>query len=61
MTIGEPSAGIRGAQESDWFYHWGGLLGMVALIEAGVLGAPEEPLQGAARDPIMDSIGGPQV
>jgi putative isomerase len=29
---------------SDAFYHWGGLLGMIALIEAGYMPAPEEPL-----------------
>jgi hypothetical protein len=31
-------------RDSDRFYHWGGLLGTVAMIEAGLLGAPEEPL-----------------
>jgi glycogen debranching enzyme len=31
-------------RNSDRFYHWGGLLGTVAMIEAGRLGAPEEPL-----------------
>ncbi len=29
---------------SDAFYHWGGLLGMIALIESGVLPPPEDPL-----------------
>jgi putative isomerase len=29
---------------SDAFYHWGGLLGIPALIEAGYLPAPELPL-----------------
>ena len=29
---------------SDGFYHWGGLLGIIALIEAGHLPAPELPL-----------------
>ncbi|HEX8523161.1 MAG TPA: trehalase family glycosidase [Tepidisphaeraceae bacterium] len=29
---------------SDRFYHWGGLLGIPALIEAGHLAAPEEPV-----------------
>jgi hypothetical protein len=29
---------------SDAFYHWGGLLGIPALIEAGFLPAPELPL-----------------
>lgn len=29
---------------SDAFYHWGGLLGMIALIEAGYMPAPEQPL-----------------
>ncbi len=32
------------AQNSDAFYHWGGLLGMIALIEAGYVPAPELPL-----------------
>lgn len=30
---------------SDAFYHWGGLLGMLALIEAGLMPAPEAPLE----------------
>jgi putative isomerase len=30
---------------SDRFYHWGGLLGLIALIEAGVMPAPEGPLE----------------
>ncbi len=29
---------------SDCFYHWGGLLGAIALIQAGALAAPEAPL-----------------
>jgi hypothetical protein len=29
---------------SDRFYHWGGLLGTIVFIEAGVLGKPEEAL-----------------
>jgi hypothetical protein len=29
---------------SDAFYHWGGLLGAIALIEAGHLPGPEQPL-----------------
>jgi putative isomerase len=29
---------------SDRFYHWGGLLGLVACIEAGLLPGPEQPL-----------------
>jgi hypothetical protein len=29
---------------SDGFYHWGGLLGTIALLEAGVLAGPEEAL-----------------
>lgn len=29
---------------SDRFYHWGGLLGTIAMIEAGLLAGPEEPL-----------------
>jgi len=32
---------------SDAFYHWGGLLGVIALIEAGFLEGPEQPLAGA--------------
>ena len=30
---------------SDHFYHWGGLLGLIAFIEAGVLDGPEMPLK----------------
>lgn len=30
---------------SDAFYHWGGLLGMIALIEAGYMPAPEEAIR----------------
>ncbi len=30
---------------SDKFYHWGGLLALIALIENGDIPAPEEPLQ----------------
>jgi hypothetical protein len=33
---------------SDRFYHWGGLLGLIALIEAGHLGGPERPLTASA-------------
>lgn len=29
---------------SDVFYHWGGLLGVPALMEAGILAGPEAPL-----------------
>lgn len=29
---------------SDAFYHWGGLLGLIAFIEKGYLGEPESPL-----------------
>jgi hypothetical protein len=29
---------------SDAFYHWGGLLGIIALIEAGYMPAPEQPI-----------------
>lgn len=29
---------------SDRFYHWGGLLGLIAFIEAGVIAGPETPL-----------------
>jgi glycogen debranching enzyme len=29
---------------SDAFYHWGGLLGMPALVEAGYLEGPEKPI-----------------
>jgi hypothetical protein len=32
------------AENSDAFYHWGGLLGMIALIESGFMQAPELPL-----------------
>lgn len=32
------------SQNSDAFYHWGALLGLIALIEAGHVPAPESPL-----------------
>ncbi|NLG28039.1 MAG: hypothetical protein GX557_09015, partial [Chloroflexi bacterium] len=32
------------SKNSDAFYHWGALLGLMALIDAGHLPAPEEPL-----------------
>jgi hypothetical protein len=35
-------------RNSDAFYHWGGLLGLIAFIEAGHLGAPETPLADAS-------------
>lgn len=38
-------------RNSDRFYHWGGLLEKVALIKAGMLGAPEEPLQASSDVP----------
>jgi putative isomerase len=31
-------------KNSDAFYHWGGLLGIIALLEAGYIPAPEGPL-----------------
>jgi hypothetical protein len=31
-------------KSSDKFYHWGGLLSFVALIEAGYIPGPEQPL-----------------
>ena len=31
-------------EDSDRFYHWGGLLGLPALIEAGFIACPEQPL-----------------
>lgn len=31
-------------KNSDWFYHWGGLLGVISLIEDGYLPSPEKPL-----------------
>jgi hypothetical protein len=31
-------------RNSDRFYHWGGLLGLAAFIEAGTIAGPEEPL-----------------
>jgi len=34
------------ARSSDKFYHWGGLSGWIALMEAGVVGDPWEALQG---------------
>jgi hypothetical protein len=41
-----PESGEGGEEgaSSDRFYHWGGLLGVIALIEKGVLGPPEAPL-----------------
>lgn len=30
--------------DSDRFYHWGGLLGLISLMEAGYVAGPEEPL-----------------
>lgn len=30
---------------SDKFYHWGGLLALIALIEKGYIAAPEKPLE----------------
>ena len=32
---------------SDPLYHWGGLLGLMTLIEAGHIPAPESPLAGS--------------
>ena len=29
-------------QNSDRFYHWGGLLGLIAFIEAGYMEPPED-------------------
>ena len=29
---------------SDRFYHWGGLLGLIAFIESGFVAGPEQPL-----------------
>jgi putative isomerase len=36
-------------ESSDRFYHWGGLLGLIACIEAGRLPGPEEPLRQAGK------------
>ena len=36
---------------SDRFYHWGGLLGLIAFIEAGVLEGPEQPLNTSSPPP----------
>lgn len=33
-----------GAEHSDAFYHWGGLLGLIALMHEGYLAGPENPL-----------------
>jgi hypothetical protein len=30
---------------SDAFYHWGGLLGMIAFIEEGYREGPEKPIK----------------
>lgn len=35
---------------SDAFYHWGGLLGMIALIEEGHIEGPEKPIVLNARE-----------
>jgi putative isomerase len=32
-------------QNSDSFYHWGGLLGLIAFIEAGYMGKPERDIK----------------
>lgn len=37
-------AGGEAGAASDRFYHWGGLLGLVALIEHGAVSGPETPL-----------------
>ena len=29
---------------SDKFYHWGGLLGLIAFMDAGYIKSPEEPI-----------------
>ena len=40
-----PDTGRGGDQpNSDRFYHWGGLLGMIALLDAGYLEGPEKPI-----------------
>jgi hypothetical protein len=31
-------------KNADTFYHWGGLLGIITLIEEGVIESPEKPL-----------------
>jgi hypothetical protein len=31
-------------KNADAFYHWGGLLGIITLIEEGCINAPEKPL-----------------
>jgi glycogen debranching enzyme len=35
---------------SDRFYHWGGLLGLIAFIEAGVMAGPEIPFENRTGD-----------
>jgi len=32
---------------SDCFYHWGGLFGLISFVESGVLDGPEMPLRSA--------------
>ena len=34
-----------GIQSSDKFYHWGALLCLIGLMDAGVVSGPEQPLQ----------------
>jgi hypothetical protein len=34
-----------GKENSDAFYHWGGLLGFIGLMEKGFVPAPEDPLK----------------
>jgi glycogen debranching enzyme len=35
---------------SDRFYHWGGLLGLISFVEAGIMPAPEQPLENRTGD-----------
>jgi putative isomerase len=39
------NSGVGGnVSNADAFYHWGGLLGIIALIQSGYIDAPEKPL-----------------
>ena len=42
---GDTGYGGEEKQSSDRFYHWGGLLGLIAFLEEGVIPGPEQPLE----------------
>ena len=41
---GDTGYGGEAKQSSDRFYHWGGLLGLIAFLEQGAIPGPEQPL-----------------